>query len=514
MKSFEGYLKKKLGNSYVLLAGGGHNDLNELLNSQNYYGLENLAVSVTSGARCTTTDNGQSITTIGNDGDTYFYINSLEPFQANQIYTLGFYIENWPSGVTGSWSFGFGNQSNSYWQITFNSNGWFWATGKYSEFNGINTSILVDDSSYSGNIRTYQIKISKFVLVKGNIKAYWSPAISNMRVAYASHAGISDDVYAWAKASTKPTYTYSEVGAAASNHDHDSVYSKLGHTHNYVPSVEVNAVQTDLTWIKDYVTNNPRTLVYNTSGTEWTYLTCLRNNSGNGAVLKIGYSDTYLRILRVVNSTWQSTDWEKISAGYADNSGQLEGHSASYFSIAGHTHTFGDVSGCPLWITGSSDRKLYLKDTDGEKYSLISFQDKDGAEYGLLGVHGDSVLQWNNNVIWHSGNDGHTTGLDADLLDGQHGSYYATATHDHNGIYLDYGRDVRDIGSDAPIANAKTYVSTTNLPNAFKILYDSAGYENTLLYTFRPGSITANSSGTGTILKWGAWSTYMYIANF
>ena len=32
------------------------------------------------------------------------------------------------------------------------------------------------------------------------------------------------------------------------------------------------------------------------------------------------------------------------------------------------------------------------------------------------------------NTIWNSGNDGSNSGLDADLLDGQHGSYYATAS--------------------------------------------------------------------------------------
>ena len=34
----------------------------------------------------------------------------------------------------------------------------------------------------------------------------------------------ASDVYDWAKAATKPTYTYSEVGAASS-----------GHTHSYLP---------------------------------------------------------------------------------------------------------------------------------------------------------------------------------------------------------------------------------------------------------------------------------------
>lgn len=38
----------------------------------------------------------------------------------------------------------------------------------------------------------------------------------------------ASDVYAWAKAAAKPTYTYSEVGAAAAGHNHDSVYQPKG----------------------------------------------------------------------------------------------------------------------------------------------------------------------------------------------------------------------------------------------------------------------------------------------
>lgn len=35
---------------------------------------------------------------------------------------------------------------------------------------------------------------------------------------------------------------------------------------------------------------------------------------------------------------------------------------------------------------------------------------------------GSSIFTYNGNEIWHSGNDGSDSGLDADLLDGQHGS--------------------------------------------------------------------------------------------
>lgn len=37
----------------------------------------------------------------------------------------------------------------------------------------------------------------------------------------------ASDVYSWAKASSKPSYTYSEIGAAASDHGHSGVYEPV-----------------------------------------------------------------------------------------------------------------------------------------------------------------------------------------------------------------------------------------------------------------------------------------------
>lgn len=49
----------------------------------------------------------------------------------------------------------------------------------------------------------------------------------------------ASDVYAWAKAASKPSYTASEVGAASAGHNHDAAYQPKGsyaaanHTHDY-----------------------------------------------------------------------------------------------------------------------------------------------------------------------------------------------------------------------------------------------------------------------------------------
>jgi hypothetical protein len=46
-----------------------------------------------------------------------------------------------------------------------------------------------------------------------------------------------------------------------------------------------------------------------------------------------------------------------------------------------------------------------------------------GGNFSVTGT-----AQVNGNTVWHAGNDGTTSGLDADLLDGQHGSYYLPAS--------------------------------------------------------------------------------------
>ena len=47
-----------------------------------------------------------------------------------------------------------------------------------------------------------------------------------------------------------------------------------------------------------------------------------------------------------------------------------------------------------------------------------------GGAVTILGNGGVNALRVSGNKVWNAGNDGSGSGLDADLLDGQHGSYY------------------------------------------------------------------------------------------
>lgn len=48
----------------------------------------------------------------------------------------------------------------------------------------------------------------------------------------------------------------------------------------------------------------------------------------------------------------------------------------------------------------------------------------------------NSEFNYKTNKIWHKGNQGHTSGMDADMVDGKHATDFATNDHNHDSIYL------------------------------------------------------------------------------
>lgn len=72
---------------------------------------------------------------------------------------------------------------------------------------------------------------------------------------------------------------------------------------------------------------------YSYADDEYTVLIGSRNDAARyGNALKWGYANKYLWMIRMINGSPRSSDWEKISAGYADSSGNtdlLDGYHAS-----------------------------------------------------------------------------------------------------------------------------------------------------------------------------------------
>ena len=69
----------------------------------------------------------------------------------------------------------------------------------------------------------------------------------------------------------------------------------------------------------------------------------------------------------------------------------------------------------------------------------------------------ENVARVNGNTVWHAGNDGSGSGLDADLLDGQHGSYYRNAGNINAGIL-----PIARIPTSLMRATGTEYTSATN----------------------------------------------------
>lgn len=108
-------------------------------------------------------------------------------------------------------------------------------------------------------------------------------------------------------------------------------------------------------------------------------------------------------------------------------------------SDARYVKKAGDTMKGVLAIETSQDTKLILNNTDGEKYSKIDFREN-GVSYGNIAMTNSNLsiscpydtVVINNKKVWHAGNDGAGSGLDADLLDGYQLVTIGNATGPHS----------------------------------------------------------------------------------
>ena len=79
---------------------------------------------------------------------------------------------------------------------------------------------------------------------------------------------------------------------------------------------------------------------------------------------------------------------------------------------------------------------LVSNDESAEKHPIFITW-RGGYSQGGLKLTGGSNGYLGGYKIWHEGNDGSNSGLDADLLDGKHASSFSLTTHNHNGVYAE-----------------------------------------------------------------------------
>lgn len=154
-------------------------------------------------------------------------------------------------------------------------------------------------------------------------------------------------------------------------------------------------------------------------------LVALAGLTGAGAIVATG-TDTF--VMRNVGET-NSTDI--LDRATAD--GRYARTGAASIFTARPTIQFGNYADNTELLHfqpadyGTGKSRLFISQNAG----TWRFGTWDGTTVGLgtINFTTNNHLQHNGNTIWTSGNDGSTSGLDADLLDGQHGSYYQSASN-------------------------------------------------------------------------------------
>lgn len=112
--------------------------------------------------------------------------------------------------------------------------------------------------------------------------------------------------------------------ASAGNADTVDNYHASSLVKFYLSPLESNAPAASAkTWFTNTMPSKSGAIVYNVPGSEKTIIAG-KSSGSYGHMLQLNYDDNYLRILRYFSGSWKTTDWEKISAGYADSAGNAD----------------------------------------------------------------------------------------------------------------------------------------------------------------------------------------------
>ena len=205
--------------------------------------------------------------------------------------------------------------------------------------------------------------------------------------------------------------------------------SKSTSTNGGLYSVEVDKsgnLAVRVPWTDHTYTVNNGTLSLQANGTTKTTFTA--NQSGNST-------------FNIATGSSNGT----ISVGGVDVSvkglGSNAYSSTSYLPLSGGTMALGEGlqfhSDNNYFGTDSDARIISLLDGNGTTCDGGLIIDERGTYNGtttvteLLRIR-DNEFKWKGNIIWHAGNDGSGSGLDADTLDGNHASAFATSGHTHS----------------------------------------------------------------------------------
>ena len=136
-----------------------------------------------------------------------------------------------------------------------------------------------------------------------------------------------------------------DYASSAGNADTVDNYHASNLTKFYLSPMSSDApADSAKSWFINTMPSASGAIVYNVPGSEKTIIAG-KSSGAYGHMLQLNYDDNYLRILRYYGGSWKTTDWEKISAGYADSAGSI---------------AWGNITGKPSTFTPSSHSHNYL----------------------------------------------------------------------------------------------------------------------------------------------------------
>lgn len=325
-----------------------------------------------------------------------------------------------------------------------------------------------------------------------------------------SDARPASDVYAWAKASTKPTYTLDEVADGSSRKL--SNYVKLTDTEQIIestiPTLSNGVVQlyrstgthAMLGFANKLGTNNTKQVLgyigFNAVGN-----LIYRNVAGQDYKILTSFSTAFgTNNTNYVPTTINGTSYNLSKAGHT-HSIRINGTDYTIANPDGTAVNLGNYLPSTggviqfLHIDGGGDTPLIAQSAEQSSYLAIRNQSGDVGKIGynknrnLLGVFDNTGkvigLRYtdgkpiyydgtNQYFIWHAGNDGSGSGLDADMLDGQHASDFATQTW----VSSNFNKYVLPIATSAALGGIKsggdiTVNSSTGVVNVHKVTTDT-----------------------------------------
>lgn len=222
----------------------------------------------------------------------------------------------------------------------------------------------------------------------------------------------ASDVYSWAKQPNKPSYSFGELSS------HPTTLGGYGITDAYTKSDADGK----------YVLKAGDTM---TGGLNVNSIQIFSNeiNNRNNGYLYLGYRDTSSGVNLCYNNsplTYGSNRYTILHTG--NYAGELDNR---YVNKAGDTMTgnllFNADSGIDLVSIPRTKSAISFNNAGSNRIG-INFTDGDGnlriakTDINQDWASGDVniLLGSNNYKVWHAGNDGSGSGLDADLLDGKH----------------------------------------------------------------------------------------------